>query len=220
MNKAYEAVFFDFDGVILDSVDVKTRAFGAMFSDYGKDIETAVIRYHLENKGVSRYEKFKYYYEKLLHQPITETKIQTLGQTFSDLALKSVLAAPFIPGAMETLEKLKSCKIPCYVVSGTPDKEMKLIVKEKGLSAYFKDVYGSPRTKIDITKEILQSESYNPSNCLFIGDALSDYDCAKALNVPFLGIIKQGEESIFPGNTIISSFVTLELPSKCTQTGE
>jgi beta-phosphoglucomutase-like phosphatase (HAD superfamily) len=31
----YQAIFFDFDGVILDSVHVKTEAFAAMFRKYG-----------------------------------------------------------------------------------------------------------------------------------------------------------------------------------------
>ena len=59
-------VFFDFDGVILDSVDVKTKAFGKMFEAYGSDVQKEVVQYHLENCGVSRFEKFRYYYENIL----------------------------------------------------------------------------------------------------------------------------------------------------------
>jgi beta-phosphoglucomutase-like phosphatase (HAD superfamily) len=39
----YQAIFFDFDGVILDSVHVKTEAFAAMFRKYGPEIERAVF---------------------------------------------------------------------------------------------------------------------------------------------------------------------------------
>ena len=45
----WQAVFFDFDGVILDSVNVKTHAFSQMFRKYGPEIEESVVRYHLEN---------------------------------------------------------------------------------------------------------------------------------------------------------------------------
>ena len=34
-----KAVIFDFDGVILDSVNVKTKAFGSMYSKYGSEVE-------------------------------------------------------------------------------------------------------------------------------------------------------------------------------------
>jgi len=56
----WQAVFFDFDGVILDSVDVKTDAFVAIFRGYGPKIREDVVKYHHENGGVSRMEKFKY----------------------------------------------------------------------------------------------------------------------------------------------------------------
>ncbi len=35
----YQAVFFDFDGAILDSVNVKTNAFATMFRPYCKNVE-------------------------------------------------------------------------------------------------------------------------------------------------------------------------------------
>ena len=31
-------VIFDFDGVLVDSVNVKTEAFGLMYKDYGSDV--------------------------------------------------------------------------------------------------------------------------------------------------------------------------------------
>jgi beta-phosphoglucomutase-like phosphatase (HAD superfamily) len=43
MKRRLQAVFFDFDGVILDSVDVKARAFSEMFRDYGPEVEKAVV---------------------------------------------------------------------------------------------------------------------------------------------------------------------------------
>ena len=43
MGSRWEAVFFDFDGVILDSVDVKTQAFADMFRQYGPEVERAVV---------------------------------------------------------------------------------------------------------------------------------------------------------------------------------
>ncbi|MGB9498885.1 MAG: hypothetical protein ACKVE4_03865 [Dissulfuribacterales bacterium] len=58
----WQAIFFDFDGVIFDSVNVKTDAFANMFEVYGAEVRDAVVKYHLDNGGVSRMEKFKYYY--------------------------------------------------------------------------------------------------------------------------------------------------------------
>ena len=57
-------IFFDFDGVILDSVDCKTQAFEKMYSKYGNDIAKKVKKYHLNNGGVSRFEKFRFWHKE------------------------------------------------------------------------------------------------------------------------------------------------------------
>lgn len=205
----YEAVFFDFDGVILDSVDVKTRAFAKMFSSYGTDIERKVVEYHQKNGGVSRFDKFRYYYENFLNKTISDIEIQKLSSDFSEMVVQDVIDSDFVEGAYETLTKLYESKIPMYVVSGTPHDEIKLIVKQKRLSHFFIGVYGSPRKKWEIVEEIFSDRPYNPSQCLFVGDAMSDYNAALKSGMQFLGIVPQDKVSPFPGSTKILSTVKL-----------
>ena len=206
---SYQAVFFDFDGVILDSVNVKTEAFAAMFEQYGEEVVTRVVDYHLENGGVSRFEKFKFYYEKILDTELTEKTLMQLGDDFSRLVLDKVLLAPFIKGAGETLRLLKAKNIPAYVASGTPDEEIKYIVKEKGLSDFFQGVHGSPRLKQKIIERIISEKGYSPSLCLFIGDAMTDYSAANITGVPFLGIVPEDKPSPFPEGTTITPEVNI-----------
>lgn len=206
----WEAVFFDFDGVILDSVDVKTKAFAKMFRKYGLEVEKKVVEYHLNNGGVSRFDKFRYYYEKILNKPVNEEIIKTLSKQFSYLVVDEVLVSPFMPGAKECLENLKRKGIPCYIVSATPYEEINLIVEKKDLKKYFKEVHGSPRKKWGICQEIINRKKYNPQNCLFIGDAMSDYEAAQKNIIYFLGIVKDDKISPFPDGTPVSSVVALE----------
>jgi HAD superfamily hydrolase (TIGR01549 family) len=206
----YQAIFFDFDGVILDSVHVKTRTFGAMFSQYGPDIEKAVVEYHLANGGVSRFKKFEYYYNNLLNKPITQEELNALGEKFSSMTLQGVMDSPYIPGALEALKHLKDNNIPCFVASGTPDEEIKLIVKKKDLSRYFIEVHGSPRTKDHIITHIAQRYGFDFGQCLFIGDAMTDYKVARATGTKFLGIVLEGYSSPFPDDTWIEDAVKLK----------
>ena len=206
----WEVVFFDFDGVILDSVDVKTKAFAKMFRKYGPEVEKNVVEYHLNNGGVSRFDKFRYYYEEILKTPVNEETIKSLSEQFSYLVVDGVLASQFISGAKESLKVLNKNSIPAYIVSGTPDNEIKLIIKKKGLNKYFKEVHGSPRKKWEICQEIINRENYNPQNCLFVGDAMSDYNAARKNAICFLGIVENGKASPFPDGTIVSSVVTLK----------
>jgi len=200
----WQAIFFDFDGVILDSVDVKTKAFAKMFSSYGPEIEKKVVEYHMINGGVSRFEKFKYYYKNLLHKPITEEILNDLGNDFKKLALEGVLAAPFIEGTLESLEKLKKYGIPAFVATGAPDEEIKDIVKKRNLTSYFLEIHGSPRKKREIVNDIANRHGYDLTKCLFIGDAMTDYEEAQACGTQFFGIVKSLDKSPFPESTSIS----------------
>jgi len=204
MENKWQAVFFDFDGVILDSVDVKTQAFAAMFRVYGPEVERAVVDYHLANGGISRFRKFEYYYRELLQAPITQEILDNLGLEFNRLALEGVLAAPFIDGALETLILLKQQKVPAFVVSGTPHEEIQLIVETRNLGSYFVETHGSPRKKQEIVQDIASRHSLPLESCLFIGDATTDFEAAHLCGTAFLGIVKDGEESPFPESTPIS----------------
>ena len=127
--------------------------------------------------------------------------------------MDGVLASPFVSGAQETLEVLRENDIFAYIVSGTPDREIKLIVDRRGLSQYFKQVHGSPRKKQEICQEIIRRGNYNAQNCLFIGDAMTDYEAAQKNGVCFLGIVREDKVSPFPHGTPISSTVTVAFSS-------
>ena len=58
-----------------------------------------------------------------------------------------------------------------------------------------------------ITKD---RKNYNSQNCLFVGDAMSDYGAAQKNGICFLGIVGNGEISPFSDGTFVSSVVTLE----------
>ncbi len=210
MENKCQAVFFDFDGVILDSVDVKTRAFALMFRRYGPEVEKAVVEYHLAHGGVSRFEKFGYAHTQLLGKPIDQEELDALGREFVELALQGVLDAPFMPGALRALEYLKQQETPAFVVSGTPDEEIKIVVGKRELASYFVEVHGSPRKKVEIVGDLARRFHLSLPQCLFIGDAMTDFHAAQAREVPFLGIVKAGEASPFPAGTRISSEVHIE----------
>lgn len=205
-----QAVFWDFDGVVLDSVDIKTRAFARMFRAYGQDVEKAVVDYHLAHGGISRSEKFRYYYSEFLNRPISEDEVQILGNEFSALVLEEVLAAPFIPGALETLDLLLQTGVPSFVVSGTPEEELRHIVKVRQLLKYFTAVYGSPKSKTDIVSEILGENGYEASRCLFLGDAMTDYHAAIAAGTHFYGVSNNLNNNFFPEGTKVLEVIDIK----------
>ena len=57
----YSLIFLDFDGVIKESVEIKTRAFVELFMAYGQDVASKVKKHHMENGGMSRFDKMPIY---------------------------------------------------------------------------------------------------------------------------------------------------------------
>lgn len=181
-----KCIMFDFDGVIAESVHVKTQAFYQMYLPYGEKIANTVRDYHLSHGGISRVEKFKYYEHNLLDKKHSDINIDNLCDEFSKLVLKKVIESPFVSGVMECLEFLKQKEVPLWIISGTPQDELRYIVEKKGLRHFFEDVYGSPTTKTQWINKILKDRGYQPKECLFLGDATTDYDAAKETNLHFL----------------------------------
>ena len=195
---SWQAVFFDFDGVIADSTAVKAQAFSTLFAPYGPKVQEAVVQYHLATGGMPRWEKIRHCFNEFVGEGIDEATLGQKGQVFSDLVLEKVIAAPYINGALETLQTLRRMALPCFVVSGTPGEEMRSIVRRKGLDSYFLEVHGSPQVKDDIVADIIRRHHLVAKHCLFIGDALADYQAAQKNGLAFLGIVAGTAPSLFP----------------------
>jgi HAD superfamily hydrolase (TIGR01549 family) len=196
----YQAILFDFDGVLAECMDVKTEAFAQLFEEFGNDIVKKVVNHHIENGGISRYKKIQYYYSDFLNKEISKDKVNQIAQKFSDLVVKKVIESDWVKGAKEFLEKYIS-KLDFYVVSGTPQEELDLIIKKRDMGKYFKEIYGSPKTKAEIANIIIEESNYDKKKVLYIGDSLSDYKNAMEANIQFLGRVPKNMDSYFPKNT-------------------
>ena len=203
MNKididSYQAILFDFDGVLCECMDVKTEAFAELFKPFGEEIVKKVVKHHIENGGISRYHKIRLYYGEFLGSPITDDKVNEIAEKFSKLVVEKVIASDYVKGAKELLEKYYE-KIDLYVVSGTPQEELDLVVDEKNMRKYFKGVYGSPTLKPVHFKRIITENNYDIKKVLYIGDSLSDMKNAQEANILFLGRITDANKGFFPDN--------------------
>jgi len=191
-----KAVIFDFDGVIVESVDIKTKAFAALFEHEGTDIVNQVVEYHLKNAGVSRLEKFRHIYKEMLNRELTEETFDHLCKKFSELVVDEVVNAPYVRGAKEFLEN-SSTLYDCYIASATPHEEMVEISKRRGIASFFKAIYGAPKKKSDIVRTILNNNGLSPEDVVYIGDALSDYLAAKENKVVFIARLTGDNETLF-----------------------
>lgn len=192
MNR-FKAIIFDFDGIISESLGVKTEAFAEMYRPYGPEIEQKVIDYHESHGGVSRYEKFKVYHGKFLNKPIDDKKVQELADQFSTLVLEKVVNADYVPGVYEFISEY-SDQYDFFISTGTPEEEVNVVVDRKNLRPFFKEIFGSPEKKANHVKKIMEKYDYLTSEVVFIGDATTDRDAARANQIEFIGRFTTSEE--------------------------
>ena len=185
----YDAIVFDFDGTLVDSNGIKLRAFGKLYESYGEEIVRKVVGYHREHEGISRFIKFKYYQETLLGQQYSDELGEQLSRKYSRLVMEAVVQAPFLEGAYEFLENYYQ-SFSFFLASGTPESELREIVKRRNMDKFFQGVYGSPFIKKQILEHILMQNNWSPNRLLMVGDALSDWNGAKQTNVCFVGIMR------------------------------
>lgn len=191
-----KAIFFDFDGVIVESVDIKTHVFAELFAHEGEDIVKKVVSYHLNNAGISRYEKFRYIYGEILKRFLDDKEFAMLCNKFAHSVMDGVVKAPYVKGAKEFLENY-STEHRCFIISATPQEEIEDIIQRRHIRHFFKAVYGAPAKKNDVVREMLTRENIDPCNAVYVGDAMSDYLAAKENKLVFIARVTNDNSRIF-----------------------
>jgi len=187
------AVFFDFDGVIVDSANIKTAAFYELFLKFGEEKAKRVKEYHIKNQGVSRFEKFRSIFKNILRLQYSDLVEKKYSQAFSEIVLKKIVNADFIPGVLFFLEELKKKNIKIFLLSATPEDELKKICWEKDIDSYFYKIAGSPKSKVEHGKEIISDFNLAPKEIVFFGDSASDLQASRELGTQFIGVTHQSK---------------------------
>ena len=204
-------VFFDFDGVLAESVNVKTEAFRQLYLPFGSDIAEKVVAHHLAHGGMSRFEKIRIYHENFLGSAIKNEDVLVWADRFSKLVLDGVINAPAVNGSLEFLNKFQS-EFNMYIITGTPTIEIHEILKKRSWESYFLGAYGSPEKKTHWTEYLINENNLDRTECVFIGDATTDFDAATHSGIHF--ILRQTDENkcFFSDYTgpIVSDLTTLK----------
>lgn len=180
-------IIFDFDGVILDSMHTRSEGFRKIFKEYDKNKVEELISYHLDNGGLSRFIKIRYFFEKLLFKEIREEEILSFANKYSEIMRKELLNEKYLIKETVSFIKKNNSKTKMFIASGSEEKELRFINEFFKLDSYFLGIFGSPRNKIDIVKLIIENNKLNISETVLVGDSINDYDAAKKNNIRFFG---------------------------------
>ena len=125
-------IFWDFDGVIKESVLVKGEAYMAVFEElFNREIALQVRDFHLENGGMSRYEKIPACLRRICNVE-DEALCMELQERFAEIVVDKVCSSAWVPGVLELLERSFTNNLN-FIVSATPHDELGTILSRLGL---------------------------------------------------------------------------------------
>ena len=187
MNKSiyeYRTLVFDCDGVILNSNKIKTQAFYEATIKYGHDSAQALVAYHVDNGGISRYKKIKYFIKEILKQELDQDIYQNIISKFSKSLKDCLMHCEVADGLIELRKQTHGS--PWLIISGGDQEELREVFVERNLNQYFNGgIFGSPDTKDEIFSREIRNGNINQP-CLFIGDSKYDYEASQKAGSDFI----------------------------------
>jgi len=182
-----KCVIFDFDGTLVDSNEIKRKAFYEVTKDLvGAD---AVLDKILSspNSG-DRYNIFNLLVIELkLARGVFVNALQ-LTDSYTKMCEYKISRAPEIKGATKTIKKLKNLGIKVFISSATPESALKKIIDMRGWKEIIDMSLGSPDSKTNHLQKILLENKFSKSSVVCVGDSEVDKDAALSIDCKFIGI--------------------------------
>jgi len=182
----YKHLIFDFDGVLVESNEIRFDGFRLLFKNYPQDQVERLVLYAKINGGLSRYEKIKYFFKQIRNEPIRDDNVQLLAKQYSELVKQKVIDAEPVKGSLEFLSNHKN-NYDFAVVSGSDQEELRDVCKAREIDHFFLEILGSPASKESNIALLLTKMGWGRKSCLFIGDSINDFDAARANGIDFIG---------------------------------
>ena len=179
-NGDMKYLVFDFNGTVLDDVDVCIKA------------ENRTIKhFHLDRPPLTREEYLrlftfpvKHYYE-LVGFRWDEYTYEEVGRYWFDQYRDLRNEYKVHEGVMELLEKAHEKGIICILLSASSREELLRQLDELGIGGHFDEVLGIDNiyaeSKVDVALDWIKDK--DPKECLMLGDSLHDLETAEAMGI-------------------------------------
>lgn len=187
-SKAYEAVIFDLDGTLINSLDDLADSCNEMLSAFGFPIhEIEPYRYFVGN-GVRKLVERALPKEKSEDQEFVEKALAKFREIYNGRVLNKTRA---YTGVRETLTKLQTKEIPVAVCTNKPTDAaltiINILFEPETFNMVIGDRKGYPK-KPDPTNVLYIAEQWGikPENIAYVGD--SSVDMQVAVNAGMLPV--------------------------------
>jgi len=181
-----KVIFWDFDGVLMDSNAVRDLGFERVLSEFPKDQLDKLLAFHQANGGLSRYVKFRYFFEEIRKEPVTDDEILIWADRFSQI-MKELLVNPelLIEETMSFVKENQG-KYIMHITSGSDQNELRFLCQSMAINHLFTSIHGSPKPKKEWVKELIEIHGYKKEECVLIGDSYNDVEAAQYNSINFM----------------------------------
>lgn len=183
----YSIILWDFDGVILDSMAIRGLGFEKTLSEFPEHEVRQLLDFHQRNGGLSRYVKFRHFFETIRNEKITDKQVLEYAQRFSVIMLELLIDKKLLIEDSLRFIKEEHDNYKFHIVSGSDGIELNKICEGLGLSSYFLSIEGSPTPKTKLVSDILKSHNYEKNTVCLIGDSINDKEAAENNEIDFFG---------------------------------
>ena len=152
--RRYPTLLWDFDGVIKDSVAVKSDAFEAPVRAVRRGARRASARPPRAATGACRATRNCRSTSNGRVASRLRSEVQRYAGLFSAAVRQAVIDSPWVPGSREYLSANHE-EQRCVLVTGTPQEEIEDILSALGIAGWFREVHGAPTGKADAIQATL-----------------------------------------------------------------
>lgn len=185
MSSGKDVIFWDFDGVIMNSNAVRDEGFKLTLAEFPDNQVESLMDFHRKNGGLSRYVKFRYFFETIRGEELTESNLKKWTTKFGAVMRKSLVNKDLLIKEIVDFIKVNQSSYTMYVVSGSDQEELRFLCNELEIAPFFKGIYGSPTPKIDLVENLLMTDNWSREDCFLVGDSINDEEAATKNGIRF-----------------------------------
>jgi len=214
-NIACDAILFDWDGTLVNSLDLKVHNAGVLFNDRFGYSTASVEKAYRTHSGVPRRVLFDAISLDVGDRTLSDNEYEELSSAFTELNLSNLTSGYLFSDTIETLDYLKGCGIKLFVSSSAIPEDVTASATNLGISDSFVEVLGSFEgfgKGIEHVSYVCEKYNLKKRNIIMVGDESADINLAKAAevySVAKVGSLEKSELSELGANKIISSLSEL-----------
>jgi phosphoglycolate phosphatase len=178
--KNIKLIIFDFDGTIADT---KNKYYSSILG-FLEDEERAFSKAKLDKFfGLKLHDIL----EKLgVEGDYTRTKMRILHEVFHDVNSIKIVNLDFI-------KKIKKKGIRVIIVSNSPTKDIKRVLRHYKKEKYFDKIYGGDKftTKPELFDKLIKKYGLKKDEVVYIADMVKDIDIAREEGIKIISIISK-----------------------------